>query len=166
VYSTSHSRPILNFLDRFLKTNQISRSIKIRPVGGWLFHANKRTDRRTNGDRQTEIIKLIAAFRKMAKAPNTSKLISVVQKVSIGGELKFFRAVKCDKFRISGVKTMGAAATQFCRFPPVVICKCMIYYYEHKNMKTHNFMDKATLRYNQSFCNKCIIFHKYLVIFS
>ena len=94
MYSTCHSRPILNFLDRISKTNQISRSIKIRPVGGWLFHANGRTD----GRRQTEIMKLIVAFRNLANGPNTSKLITVVQVVSIGGQLKFFRMVKGDNF--------------------------------------------------------------------
>jgi len=90
MYITRHSRPIFNFLDRFSKTNQISRSIKIRPVGGWLFHAN--------GRRQTEIMKLKVAFRNLANAPNTSKLITVVQVVSIGGELKFFMMVKGDNF--------------------------------------------------------------------
>jgi hypothetical protein len=99
-----------------------------------------RTDRRTDGqtetDRETEMMKLIVAFRNMANAPNTSKLISVVQEVSIGGESKFFRIVKGDKFRTSGVKTLGAAAKQLCRFPSFVIRKCMLYYYKHKNIKT------------------------------
>jgi hypothetical protein len=34
----------LNFLDRFSKKSQISRLIKIHPVGTELFHADGRTD--------------------------------------------------------------------------------------------------------------------------
>ena len=35
----------LNFLDRFLKTTQLSNFMKIRPVGPDLFHADGQTDR-------------------------------------------------------------------------------------------------------------------------
>ena len=38
----------LHFLDRLSKTSQISNVIEIRHVGTQLFHANRRTDRRTN----------------------------------------------------------------------------------------------------------------------
>jgi hypothetical protein len=37
--------------------------MKIRPVGAELFHADGRTDR------QTDVTKLIAAFRNFVKAP-------------------------------------------------------------------------------------------------
>jgi hypothetical protein len=141
MYNTRHSRPVFNFLDRFSKTNQISRSIKMLPVGGWLFHAKGRMD----GDRQTDRNYETVVFRNLANAPNTSKLISVVQVVNIGGELKFYRIVKGYNFRITGVKSSDAAATQLCRFPPFVIRKCMLYYYQPKNMKTHNFMDESNL---------------------
>lgn len=49
-------------------------------------------------------------------------------------------------FHISGVKSSDAAATQFCGIPPFVIRKCLLYYYEPKNMQTHNFMDKSNLK--------------------
>jgi len=42
----------LSFLDRFSKTPQISNFMKIRPVEAELFHADGRTDGRT--DRQNE----------------------------------------------------------------------------------------------------------------
>jgi hypothetical protein len=89
-------------------------------------------------------MKLTVAFRNLANAPNTSKLITVVQAVSIVGELKCFRIV--TTFRNGGVKSSDAAATQFCGIPPFVIRKCKLYYYEPKNMKTHNFMDKCNLK--------------------
>ena len=57
-----------------------------------------RTDGRTQTNRQTEIMKLKVAFRNSANAPNTSKLITVVEVVSTGDELKFFRMVKGDNF--------------------------------------------------------------------
>ena len=47
------------FLDRFSKKPQISRLIKIRPAGAELFHA----------EGQTEMTKLIVAFRNFASAP-------------------------------------------------------------------------------------------------
>jgi len=43
-------------------------------------------------------MKLTVAFRNLANAPNTSKLITVVQVASIEGELKFFRIAKGDQF--------------------------------------------------------------------
>ena len=42
--------------------------MKIRPMGAELIHADGQTDGRTNG--QTDIKKLVVAFRKFAKAPN------------------------------------------------------------------------------------------------
>jgi len=47
----------------FLKNNQISVFMKILPVGAELFHADGRTDRRT------DMTKLIVAFRNFANAP-------------------------------------------------------------------------------------------------
>ena len=49
----------MNFRDRFSKKPEISSSIKIGPVGAKLFHA----------DRQTDVTKLIVAFRNFANAP-------------------------------------------------------------------------------------------------
>ena len=46
-------------LDRFSKKSQTSNFIKILPVGAELFHA----------DEQTDMTKLIAAFRNFANAP-------------------------------------------------------------------------------------------------
>jgi len=43
----SYFNEILSFRDKFLKNSQISNFIKIRPLGGELFHA---TDRRTDID--------------------------------------------------------------------------------------------------------------------
>jgi hypothetical protein len=46
----------------FLQNTQISNFMKIRPVGGELFHA----------DGQTEITKLTVAFRNFVNAPNNN----------------------------------------------------------------------------------------------
>jgi hypothetical protein len=49
MYSTRYSCQSLmklNFLDRFLKNNQLQNLVKIRPVGAELFHVGGRTDRR------------------------------------------------------------------------------------------------------------------------
>ena len=52
---------------RFSKNTHISYFIYIRPVGAELLHADGRMDGRT--DRQTDMMKLIVAFRKFANAP-------------------------------------------------------------------------------------------------
>jgi hypothetical protein len=39
----------LNSLDRFSKKDQLSNSIKIRPVGAELFHADRQTDKDDEG---------------------------------------------------------------------------------------------------------------------
>jgi len=49
------------------KNTQISNFIKIRPLGAAFFHANGRTDGRT--DRQTEMTNMIVDFRNFANAP-------------------------------------------------------------------------------------------------
>ena len=51
-----------DLLDRFSKNIQISNSTKIRPVEAELFHADGRTDI------QTDMMKLIVAFRNFANA--------------------------------------------------------------------------------------------------
>jgi len=43
--------------------------MKIRTVGVELFHADRQTERQTDG--QTDLMKLILAFRKFANAPDT-----------------------------------------------------------------------------------------------
>jgi hypothetical protein len=48
---------------RFSKNTQISDCMKMRPVGPEFFHAKGRTDE------QTDMMKLILAQRKFAKAP-------------------------------------------------------------------------------------------------
>ena len=53
----------LNFLDRRSKNPQIPNFTKIRLVGTEMFHADGRTDR------QTDMAKLIVAFRNFANAP-------------------------------------------------------------------------------------------------
>ena len=49
----------LKFLGRFFKNFQISNFLNVRPVGAELFHA----------DRETDMAKLIVAFRIFAKVP-------------------------------------------------------------------------------------------------
>ena len=56
----------LNFLDRFLKSNQIPNLTEIRPVGAEFFHADGRTD----------MTKLMVAFRNSANAPKTVSLLA------------------------------------------------------------------------------------------
>jgi hypothetical protein len=58
----------MRFLDRFSKKTYIPSFIKIRPVGGELFHADGQTDRQM--DRYDE---LIVAFRILANAPKKRK---------------------------------------------------------------------------------------------
>jgi hypothetical protein len=53
----------LKFLDRFSRKAQISSFIEIRPMGAEFFHAGRRTDG------QTDMTKLIVAFRNFSKAP-------------------------------------------------------------------------------------------------
>jgi len=50
-------------LDRLSKHTQVPNFVKIRPVEAELFHADGRTDRRT------DMTKLIIAFRNFANAP-------------------------------------------------------------------------------------------------
>jgi hypothetical protein len=56
-----------NFLDRFSKSLQMSNSVKIPPVGGELFHA----------DRRTEVTKLIVAFRNLGTCQKTTVTVHV-----------------------------------------------------------------------------------------
>ena len=51
------------FFDIFSKNTQISNFTKNRPVGAELLHADRRRDR------QTDVTKLLVAFRNFAKAP-------------------------------------------------------------------------------------------------
>ena len=63
----------LNFLHRFSKNLQISNFMKICPVGGQLFHADRRRDRHgllgTQAHRKEGMKKLIVIFRKYTKVP-------------------------------------------------------------------------------------------------
>jgi hypothetical protein len=54
------------FLDRFSKNTQISNFTKVCPVEAELFHADRRTDRRT------DTTKLVVAFSNFANAPKKS----------------------------------------------------------------------------------------------
>jgi hypothetical protein len=58
----------VNFIDRFSKSTQIARVIKIRPVGAELFHADRRTD----------IAKLMVAFRNFFRARLTTVPLKLV----------------------------------------------------------------------------------------
>jgi hypothetical protein len=53
----------MNFLDRFSINPQILNFIKIPLVGADLFHADRQTDR------QTDITKLLVAFRNFTNVP-------------------------------------------------------------------------------------------------
>jgi hypothetical protein len=63
-----------NFLDRVSKKVQISSFIKICPVGAELFHA----------DRQTDMTKLIVAFRNFANAPKKTLTLFRTKKNRLG----------------------------------------------------------------------------------
>jgi len=63
----------MNFLEIFSKNTRISELMKIRPVGAE-FRASGRTERQA--DRQTDMTKLIVAFRKFVKAPKNCSLLS------------------------------------------------------------------------------------------
>jgi hypothetical protein len=56
-----------DFLDKFSQNIQYQVFIKICPVGANWFHAKGRTDGRM--ERQTDMTKLIVAFRSFANAP-------------------------------------------------------------------------------------------------
>jgi hypothetical protein len=60
----------VNSLDRFSKIPQISKLIKIRPVGAELLHADMYTDilRERERDRQSHVTTLIVAFRNFVNA--------------------------------------------------------------------------------------------------
>jgi hypothetical protein len=58
----------LNFLVRFSINNQISDFIKIGPVGAELFHEGRQTDG------QTDMKKLIVAFRTFVNVPKKGNL--------------------------------------------------------------------------------------------
>jgi hypothetical protein len=80
----------LNFLHRFLKNIPTQNFIKIRAVGADLFHADGKTDRRTDGrlDGQTSKTSLMIVFRDFGKTPKNSSLPKF-----IGGTLSMFRSV-------------------------------------------------------------------------
>ena len=61
-----------NFLNRFSENTQIRNLMKIRPVGAELLHTDRQTYRRKDG--QTDITKLIVAFRNSANAPKILKI--------------------------------------------------------------------------------------------
>jgi len=56
----------------FKKNSQILNFTKIRPVGAGLFHADGQ------GDRQTDMTKLIVCFRNFANAPKTPSFPSLL----------------------------------------------------------------------------------------
>jgi len=60
----------LNFLDKCSKNTQMSNCMKIRPMGAELFLAQERTD-----EGQTEMTKLIIAFRNFTKTPSSTNKI-------------------------------------------------------------------------------------------
>jgi hypothetical protein len=59
----SYFNDVLNFREEVLKNPQTTNLMKIRPFGEELFQADKWTDR------QTDMSKLIVAFRSLANAP-------------------------------------------------------------------------------------------------
>ena len=59
----------------------MSNFMKIRPVGAELFHA----------DRQTDMTKLIVAFRNFAKAPKNSLMLSLCPSVNLYQRLMWRR---------------------------------------------------------------------------
>jgi hypothetical protein len=63
----------MNFLGTFSKKSQMSSFVKMRPVGAELFHADGRRNGRT--DTQTDMTKLIVAFRNFANSPKNSTLL-------------------------------------------------------------------------------------------
>jgi hypothetical protein len=58
----------INFLNKISKNTQVKSSLKIRPVGADLLHAEWQTDGRI--DRRTDMTELIFAFRNSVNAPN------------------------------------------------------------------------------------------------
>jgi hypothetical protein len=83
----------------FEKNTQIKNLMEIRLVGAELFHADLWTDRRANRqiDRQTELTKLIVAFRNLANAPKKTHIVphsklneSPLQTSMINVKLKVF----------------------------------------------------------------------------
>ena len=58
----------LGFCDRLSKYTQIPNFMKIRPMGAELLRADRRTDGR--GGKQTDMTKLMVAFRNFANAPD------------------------------------------------------------------------------------------------
>ena len=65
----------LNSLDRFSENNQIPNFVNISPVGGEMFYTDGRTDRWT--DRQTDMTKLIVAFRNFENASKNTVFCDV-----------------------------------------------------------------------------------------
>jgi hypothetical protein len=70
-----------NYLDIFLKNTQMSKFIKIRPVGAEIFHAERRTGGRTEG--QAIMRKLIVAFRGLTNSPEKKSLITRLQREAV-----------------------------------------------------------------------------------
>jgi hypothetical protein len=62
----------LEFSGQIFEKTQIYIFIKILPVGTELFHAEGRSDR------QTDMTKLIVAFRNFANAPTTIELLEIL----------------------------------------------------------------------------------------